>query len=379
MKVNEKMHILVLNFEYPPLGGGASPIGKQISEAYAARGHEVSVVTTHFDGLPELEIIGGVEIHRIRSGRKKKNISYPNEHLIYLMKAMGVIRTIHHKNFIHACHCHFIIPTGALAYWCRYRLGIPYVITIHGSDVPGYNPDRFGWMHVLLKPALRYIVKRAYAIVSPSDFLATLLKKTTTPSRLERINYGYYLQKTSDVPKEKIILSTGRLLSRKGFQHLIKAVATQNLGYVVHICGDGPMRSELEHLAQSSSTKIVFHGWINNQSATYQNLLARASIFVLVSSHENSSVSIMEAMENKCAIISANTTGCFEMVNDIGICVTPGEVDPIREAIIHLVENEDRIRAMGDLARKKLEENYTVSETSEKYIDLLRRSQAEKQ
>lgn len=375
MSVNDKMHILVLNFEYPPLGGGASPIGKQISEAYAANGHKVSVVTTHFDGLPALEKDGDVEIYRIKSGRKKKNISYPNEHLIYLIKARSVIRAIHRKDFIHACHCHFILPTGVLAYWCKSRLGIPYVITIHGSDVPAYNPDRFGSLHILLKPALKFIVKHAYAIVSPSDYLAGLLKNTTVPSRLERINYGYQTQYGNEVQKEKIILSTGRLLPRKGFQHLIKAVAAQDLGYEVHICGDGPMRAELENLAQSSATKIVFHGWINNQSPEYRSLLAKASIFVLVSSQENSSLSIMEAMENKCAIISSNTTGCFEMVHDIGICVPPGEVDPIRKAILQLVENEGQINTMGDLAHKKLEHNYSVVESSNKYIDLLMNAQ----
>ena len=87
----------------------------------------------------------------------------------------------------------------------------------------------------------------------------------------------------------------------------------------------------------------------------------------------------MEAMENKCAIISSNTTGCFEMVNDIGICVQPGEVTPIREAILQLVENEGQIKVMGDLAHKKLELNYSVVESSKKYIDLLLNAQVAKQ
>ena len=47
---------------------------------------------------------------------------------------------------------------------------------------------------------------------------------------------------------EKIILSTGRLLPRKGFQHLIQAVSNEDIGYDVHICGDGPMMNELKKI-----------------------------------------------------------------------------------------------------------------------------------
>jgi hypothetical protein len=49
-------------------------------------------------------------------------------------------------------HTHFIVPTGLLARLIKTWNGLPFVVTVHGSDVPGYNPDRFGLAHRLLKP-----------------------------------------------------------------------------------------------------------------------------------------------------------------------------------------------------------------------------------
>ena len=40
-------------------------------------------------------------------------------------------------------HAHFIFPDGILASLVSKYTGIPFVITTHGSDVPGYNPDRY--------------------------------------------------------------------------------------------------------------------------------------------------------------------------------------------------------------------------------------------
>ncbi|MDW8146136.1 MAG: glycosyltransferase [Roseiflexaceae bacterium] len=53
-------------------------------------------------------------------------------------------------------HAHFIVPTGILAAAVRRISGLPLVITAHGSDVPGYNPDRFTRGHRLDCPCLAY-------------------------------------------------------------------------------------------------------------------------------------------------------------------------------------------------------------------------------
>ena len=59
------MNILVINYEYPPIGGGGGVICKDISEEIASKGHRVTVVTSHYDSLPEHENLNGVTVIRL--------------------------------------------------------------------------------------------------------------------------------------------------------------------------------------------------------------------------------------------------------------------------------------------------------------------------
>ena len=59
------MKILVLNYEYPPLGAGAGPVCRDLVSEMAKQGHQVTVVTMGFKGLPEYEVQNGAEIYRL--------------------------------------------------------------------------------------------------------------------------------------------------------------------------------------------------------------------------------------------------------------------------------------------------------------------------
>ena len=50
----------MLNYEFPPLGGGASPVSYEIAKGYIKLGHSVDVVTMGFKGLPKFEKKDGI-------------------------------------------------------------------------------------------------------------------------------------------------------------------------------------------------------------------------------------------------------------------------------------------------------------------------------
>ena len=110
-------------------------------------GHKVDVVTMGFKGLLEYEVRDGINIHRVKCLREKKEICHPWEQLSYLISAKRFLRKHLRENRYDVCHCHFIIPTGILALWLKKKFGLEYIITAHGSDVPGYNTDRFKFLH----------------------------------------------------------------------------------------------------------------------------------------------------------------------------------------------------------------------------------------
>ena len=54
------MKLLMLNYEFPPLGGGASPLSYEYARTMVALGHEVDVVTMRYTGFPKFEVIDGI-------------------------------------------------------------------------------------------------------------------------------------------------------------------------------------------------------------------------------------------------------------------------------------------------------------------------------
>ena len=58
------MNILIVNFEYPPLGGGGGVATRQFSEELAKR-HTIHILTTGFKGLASYEVANKVVIHRV--------------------------------------------------------------------------------------------------------------------------------------------------------------------------------------------------------------------------------------------------------------------------------------------------------------------------
>jgi glycosyltransferase involved in cell wall biosynthesis len=352
--------ILLLNYEFPPLGGGASPVSYELAEYLSQTGeHDIDVVTMHYKGLPRYEEVNPhFRIHRVPCLRSKKEICHPWEQLTYLWSGFWKARALLKKEKYDICHAHFIIPTGVISYILKKLYGLPYVITSHGSDVPGFNTDRFIFLHKFTRPALKAITMHATSIVAPSQYLKNLITKNISKnleSKTIVIPNGIDISKFTPQQKRHIIFSSGRLLSRKGFQHLVEAVSGEDMGWEVHIAGDGPMRDELDVLASASKTKVVLHGWLDNNNKEYKDLLEQAGIYVLASEKENASVSLLEAMSAGCAVITTNVSGCPETVGDSGILVAPRDASGIAVALRDLISgdkwhkkgNESRTRAVN--------------------------------
>jgi glycosyltransferase involved in cell wall biosynthesis len=351
-----KRRVLMLNYEFPPLGGGASPVSFEIANRLALSGDfDIDVVTMGFKGLPRFEEINpNLRVHRVRCLRSKKEICRPWEQLTYLVSGYFKCRQLLRRNKYDLCHCHFIIPTGVLARRLEKEFGLDYVITAHGSDVLDYNL-RFKNIYPFLINSWKNILNDAKKIISPSNFLKKEILKVHQDFSAHKISVipnGIDVNKHEPQEKKNYIFSSGRLLVNKGFQHLIKAVSDEDVGYEVHIAGDGPMMSELQALAKESKTKIVLHGWMNNKSQEYKDLLEKAAIFVLASEKENASVVLLEAMSAGCAVITTNSSGCAETVGEAGMLTEPHDTAALAEKIKSLVK-DDALRTDFQAASRK--------------------------
>ena len=114
-------------------------------------------------------------------------------------------------------HAHFLFPDGFAARLLSSRLKLPLMVTAHGSDVPGYNPDRFMLLHHLLGPVWRYTVAGVDRIVSPNEHLVSLIKQGDPNAPTEVIPNGFDPERfQTGRPRKTRILVVTRLFQRKG-------------------------------------------------------------------------------------------------------------------------------------------------------------------
>jgi glycosyltransferase involved in cell wall biosynthesis len=370
-KAAESLRILMPCYEFPPIGGGGSRVVDGLSRELVRLGHEVDVVTTRFRGGATSETVDGVNIYRVNCVRLKEHFSTLSEAAIYVAASLRKTRQLVARRGYDINHSHFILPDGFNARRIREATGLPYVITAHGSDVPGYNPHRVRFLHELLTPLWSGITRQASALVCPSRSLQELVAKRDPSLQTCRIPYGFDFgrYRKNDKPQRQILVVT-RMLRRKGVQYLLRAVEQLPMRHEVHIVGDGPYLPTLRKLAAQVGAPVTFHGWLDNRSIELTRLYETSDIFVLPSERENFPVALMEAMDAGLAIVTTRGTGCSEVVGDTGVLVEPRDPAGIRSALESLLENPERVRRLGRAARDRLANEFAWPVIARRYIDL---------
>lgn len=354
------LRILMMNLEYPPLGGGAAPVTRGLAQALVRRGHQVDVVTMGYRGLPREEDDGGVRVFRVPGIRARVELSRVHELTTYVCNGLRKAQTLSRAAAYDICHCHFIIPTGLIPYALSRWGGFPpYVVTSHGSDVPRFNPDRFTMLHRVTPPILRRVLGGASAVIVPSAALERLILDQFaghTPA-LTRIPNGIALDQFIQRPKESRVLVATRLFERKGVQHVIGALAHFAAhGHMLEVAGDGPQRAALEQQAGRLGVPARFHGWL--APASLYPLYERSRIFVLASSSDNFPVSLLEAMAAGCAIITTRAGGCPEVVGDTGLVVDSGDQQGLEGALARLILHPAFAEELGKRAARRARDQF---------------------
>ena len=107
------MRLLVLNYEYPPIGGGAGNATWFLCREWGRQGHCVDIITTWFAGLEEtLKESELVTVYRVKSLRKKSEQSNPFEMMSYVLKGHARSLELLRKNRYDRIIAFFSIPSS---------------------------------------------------------------------------------------------------------------------------------------------------------------------------------------------------------------------------------------------------------------------------
>jgi glycosyltransferase involved in cell wall biosynthesis len=381
------VRILMLNYEFPPLGAGGSTSSFNLARNVVALGHEVDVVTMGFRGIPREEMMDGVRVVRVPSIRARREVCHTHEMGTYVLSGLLKAASLAKQRRYDLCNAHFIFPTGPIAYGLRRLRGLPYVLTARGSDVPGHNPNRFRFDHRILSPVWSGLVRDADAVVAVSRHLASRIEAHAPGVSVEVIPNGCSPLDTIGTPTEgekaapngttrngqMRILMVTRLHEFKGVQYLLEAANRLSLDLEVNIVGDGPYRSVLEAQAARIGKPIRFWGWLERDAPQMWQLYRDSSVFVFPSEREGSPAVVQEAMSAGLAVVAADSAGTPEVVGDAGILVSPKDPAGIANALERLAGDPALVRDLGERARERVRREFDWRDLARRYVSLYER------
>jgi glycosyltransferase involved in cell wall biosynthesis len=365
--------VLLLNYEYPPLGGGAGIASAALAQRLASRGVIVDVVTSRpfgardygrRDGLACVTLAPGLTLFRVRSKRRGVHQAGFFGAGSYLFSAVPAARRLLRANRYDVVHIYFSLPTGALI--PALPLGdIPVVVSLRGSDVPGYDERnaRLVFAHRVLRPFTRWIWRRASRVVPVCESLGALARETWPALSYSVIGNGVDLDlfrpaATDEASESPTIrcLAVGRLIERKGIADLLRAWALLPRGcYTLEIAGGGPQTGALRALAGELgvSDDVRFAGPLTREEVALR--CRQSDMFVLTPYEEAFGNVFAEAIAAGLPVVGSDIGAIPELVaqGENGILVVAGDAAAIARAITELGDDPARRAAMaaGNRAR----------------------------
>lgn len=384
------LRVLLLNYEYPPLGGGAGIASAALAEILASRGVIVEVVTSRPDGaidderaagLPCVTPASNLTIFRVKSRRRGIHQAGFFGAGSYLYSAIPVARRLLRAHRYDIVHIYFSLPTGALI--PALPIGkIPVVVSLRGSDVPGYDERNATLVlaHRVLRPLTRWIWRRASRVVPVCDSLGVLARETSPELAYTVIGNGVDLDLFKPGSREVAgdhslvrCIAVGRLIERKGISDLLHAWALlPRERYALEIVGAGPTDASLRALATELGldVDVTFAGPLGRE--TVAERCRQSDMFVLTPYEEAFGNVFAEAIAAGLPVVGSNIGAIPDLVQDgdNGLLIPPGDPGAIARAVVELGENPARRAAISARNRARAELMLSWGTAADKYLAL---------
>jgi glycosyltransferase involved in cell wall biosynthesis len=270
-----------------------------------------------------------------------------------------------------------------LLMWLAGLLGVPTLLHIHASEFIPFCESLGLRSRRLLEASLA----RASMIVVIGDYWRRYLVESLNvpPDHVTVIHNAVPLPPRP--PPRRTdgrcqIIALGLLGARKGTPELLDALAAapmRDLDWRAVIAGNGDVDATRERAAALSLTdRVEIPGWVDG--ATVARLLAAADIFTLPSHNEGLPVSILEAMGAQLPVVTTPVGAIPELVIEgvTGLLVTPGSATELSAALAQLVREPDRRRQLGENARTRVENEFRIEVTAERFLSIYRTLALEK-
>ena len=305
------------------------------------------------------------------------NIEYQIEDALSNRKIKSFIRSINviYKNLkdiqpdlIHTSSVYTTIVgrISSTIYNLLNKKNVKVINTLHGGPNENIEKDSAKILNIFSD----------YVIALSEKSKNQLIKNGLNINKIKVIYNGIDIKYTRlDCEKEENqslkVLVCGRLTKQKGHVYLLEAfknIVKVNNNVELLILGDGELKDELKSKVQSLDIDkfVKFLGFKEN----VYSYINDCDIFILPSLWEQFPITILEAMFFGKPIIATSVNGVKEQIEDAGILINPKNISEIESSILFLLESEeDRIR-LGNLAKQRFKNNFTLEKMGDKTMTL---------
>lgn len=294
-------------------------------------------------------------------------------HLAYLGGAAVLARFCQTQGVVQV-HVHYAYGAAQVALFLQALAGIPYSLSIHGSDVLLANP----FLEAKLAGA-RFIVSNCrYHLGRLQACYPSLAGQRfyVVPGGvdLHRGRWAKPVAATADGPLR--LLLVGRLVPVKAIDLLIEACALlreQQVAFTCRIVGDGPERHRLRQLIG----RLGLGDAVELLGTRYPDEVARlydwSQVVVLSSRSEGTPMTIIEAMAKARPVVAPRLTAIPEMVTEgcTGLLFEPGSAADLAAKLAQLAASPHLRRQMGAAARRQAAGQFDLDTNARAFVEIL--------
>ncbi len=279
-------------------------------------------------------------------------------------------------------HVHFTNRATHTALFIKRIAGIPFSFTAHAQDF---------MVDLGSRELLAELGREAAFVVAVSDWSAKLLREMIPESahKISRVyngfDFSHCLQscwQSAGSARPPLILSVGRLIDFKGFDHLVRACALlkrKNMDFRCRIIGDGPNRDALQALIQSEGVERDVEILGAQPLEAVFEYMKSAHVFALASCVDSRGACdvlptvISEAMAHGLPVVSTRVSGIPEMVKDgeTGWLTAPCDAEAFARALHEaLTLAPEEWQRLSQNARRHAMQLFDLSVTSGELLQL---------
>lgn len=378
---NKKINILYLTYTMPkpfsPVRGVFTYY--RLQELYKSKDINLHVITfEHIFNILKfkknyfLNEIGYETDINVRSLLK---FEYPQMYIDLLRNiTLNYLRNYIKTNSVDLIHAHFI-RDGYYTYLLKKKIGVPYIVTAHGSDI-----------HTL--PYKSKINKRkTLKVLNNADkviFVTNSLKNESIKLEYNKNNYeiipngintSVFTFQNRDNIKELNLGFVGNLIDIKNVMILpkvFKYLKKKNIDFNFHLIGDGNLKNEL--LNEINELSIDYHYYGTLPHFNVAEVMQNIDILLFPSNKEGFGLVALEAIATGAMVVSSGIEAIKEVIGPCGKAVEFGEnfEERFADAIIELWNNPIEPEILKKHSEKFHWEN-TVAQEIEVYKEVLGR------